>query len=119
MSRPPRERLLEEARRAAEALASLGRVHCVILVGSVARGDHGPLSDLDLAVVVEGGVGYGDYYRMKALVASLVDAPVDLIVLGLDDLRRHAARKTKFHGELLAGVALHATGKCAEALRPG
>ena len=54
---------------------------------------------------------------MKALAASLVDEPVDLIVLGLDDVRRHAARKTRFHAEILAGVALHATRECSEALR--
>ena len=54
----------------------------VRLFGSVARGDAGPQSDIDLLVSVPPGIGFFDIADMQAELEELLDAPVHLVTDG-------------------------------------
>jgi predicted nucleotidyltransferase len=56
-------------------------VRHVAVFGSVARGDNGPDSDLNILVEFEPGAegSVYDYVRFKEYVAGLFDGPVDVI----------------------------------------
>jgi predicted nucleotidyltransferase len=84
----------------AERLRAIPSVKRVLLFGSWARGDHGPRSDIDLAVEAP-GASLADRARMAELVE---EAPtllaIDLVRLDLADaaLRREIERQ---------GIVLH------------
>lgn len=67
--------------RAHEAeLRSIGIVHAA-LFGSIARGDDGPHSDIDIAIDLEDGrpLTIYDYAGMRRRVAELFDRDVDVV----------------------------------------
>ncbi len=59
------------------------------LFGSVARGDEGPGSDVDLVVTAGEATTLFDLARLRAALEELLDAPVDLVPDGnlQDDVR--------------------------------
>jgi uncharacterized protein len=67
-------------RRHERALRARGVTHAAVF-GSVARGDNRPDSDVDILVEFEPGAEgtIYDYVRFKEYVASLFQAPVDVI----------------------------------------
>lgn len=79
-----REWILEILRDHEEELRDLGAEH-VSLFGSVARGDAGPASDVDLAVRLkpgfsEGGFDYfGRFEALRARLEEVLSCPVDLV----------------------------------------
>lgn len=78
-----RETAIEVLRRHEPELRTLGVVS-VSLFGSTARGEAGPVSDVDLAVKLadgpERGLAYiGRLEILKERLASLLGVPVDLI----------------------------------------
>lgn len=69
--------------RLAPALAVLGAQHRVRLVygfGSAFDGTAGPLSDVDLAVLVDGPLGWNEEQELRSRVAEVLPR-VDLVVL--------------------------------------
>ena len=89
-----RERALERARIVAECVASkLGRVVAVVF-GSYARGDFNEWSDIDLLVVCERSLPRSPLERLDAVEECLALGPgVELVLMSIDELRRHAARR--------------------------
>ena len=80
-----REQLLREARRASGLFRAAG-AHRVWVFGSVAHGDAGPCSDLDLAAILP---EQPDATRMDPAIALLVALhsalPVDLLIFRPDE----------------------------------
>ena len=110
--------MLERGRRFAEQATRLAPVRCVVVIGSVARGTHGPRSDVDLVVVLN-RVDDRVYARLKTLAADVIGLPVDLIALTPSQLRAHALHGTRFHRELTAGVTVYDDGACGSLLGGG
>lgn len=55
------------------------------LFGSAARGDSGPLSDLDIALLLDGALGKSERFdlrlRLSGELSALMDETVDLVIL--------------------------------------
>jgi predicted nucleotidyltransferase len=71
---------LETLRKSEHALRARG-VRRAALFGSVARGDNQPDSDIDIMVEIdpEAHITVFDYVGLKEYIASLFDAPVDVV----------------------------------------
>ena len=78
---PSLDRVLRIRDRIVETLQRWG-VTNVRLFGSVARGDAGPGSDIDLLVSVPKGTSYFDIADMQTELEALLDAPVHLVTDG-------------------------------------
>lgn len=65
-------------RQLARVLAKLGATN-VRLFGSVARGDDGPQSDIDLLVDIEPGVGLFALGRMRSEAERILRSSVDIV----------------------------------------
>jgi predicted nucleotidyltransferase len=80
MTVPTLEKTLEILRANESALRERGVLHAAIF-GSVARGEAGPDSDVDILVDLEPGnpCGMFEYVRLKIDVAKLLGQRVDLI----------------------------------------
>ncbi len=79
-SRVPRNKIIEGLRRFSEVAKQMyPNIVEVILVGSVARDEHGPMSDVDVVVVYRGEEP--DYARLKVELVKAVDMPADLILV--------------------------------------
>lgn len=74
-----RELILERLRTRRQALADEFGVAEIALFGSVARGEPGAGSDIDLMVVLSRPLGW-DLVLLRDYLASLLGAPVDLVV---------------------------------------
>ena len=74
------EEAIATLRRCEPALRARGIRHAAVF-GSVARGDNGPDSDLDILVEFEPEAGGSifDYMRLKEYIANLFEGPVDVI----------------------------------------
>ena len=57
-------------------------VGALALFGSVARGDAGPGSDIDLLVTFEGEPTFAGYMGLKEDLEALLGCPVDLVTPG-------------------------------------
>lgn len=75
---PLGQRLHSHRRRVKQIIASHG-LRGVRVFGSVARGDEGPGSDIDLLVDVPPGVGLFELGRCQSELESLLEATVELI----------------------------------------
>jgi uncharacterized protein len=71
---------IETLRKSEHALRARG-VRRAALFGSVARGDNRPDSDIDIMVEIdpEAHITVFDYVGLKEYIASLFDAPVDVV----------------------------------------
>lgn len=75
----PRGRRLARQRSALREVAERHRGRNLRLVGSVARGEDRPDSDIDLLVDLPSDVSLLDLLALRRELAELVDAPVDLM----------------------------------------
>jgi predicted nucleotidyltransferase len=73
------EKLLKEKRQAIMALADKHGAHSVRVFGSVARGDSGPGSDVDLLVKMEEGRSLLDLSAMTLDLKELLGVNVDVV----------------------------------------
>ena len=73
------EKLLKEKRQAIMALADKHGAHSVRVFGSVARGDSGPESDVDLLVKMEEGRSLLDLSAMTLDLKELLGVNVDVV----------------------------------------
>ena len=73
------EKLLKEKRQAIMALADKHGAHSVRVFGSVARGDSGPESDVDLLVKMEEGRSLLDLSALVLDLKDLLGAKVDVV----------------------------------------
>jgi len=61
-----------------EAISTLG-VKSLALFGSLARGDAGPESDVDILVEFQGPSTFDRYMDLKFFLEELLNRPVDLV----------------------------------------
>lgn len=73
------EKLLKEKRQAIMALADKHGAHSVRVFGSIARGDSGPESDVDLLVKMEEGRSLLDLSAMVLDLKELLGVNVDVV----------------------------------------
>lgn len=73
------EKLLKEKRQAIMALADRHGAYSVRVFGSVARGDSGPESDVDLLVKMEEGRSLLDLSAMTLDLKELLGVNVDVV----------------------------------------
>lgn len=73
------EKLLKEKRQAIMALADKHGAHSVRVFGSIARGDSGPESDVDLLVKMEEGRSLLDLSAMTLDLKELLGVNVDVV----------------------------------------
>jgi predicted nucleotidyltransferase len=73
------EKLLKEKRQAIMALADKHGAHSVRVFGSVARGEPGPESDIDLLVKMEEGRSLLDLSALVLDLKDLLGAKVDVV----------------------------------------
>ena len=73
-------KVIKTLKRCEGALRERGVVHAA-LFGSVARGDNGSDSDIDILVEIDPDIGMTvfDYVDLKEYIASLFDGPVDIV----------------------------------------
>jgi predicted nucleotidyltransferase len=83
-----REQVLATLRSHERALRHSGVLHAA-LFGSLARGDAGPDSDIDIMIEIapNAAVGVYEYAGLKLFIADLFDGPVD--VVDRDGLKAH------------------------------
>lgn len=77
-SRTPREQLAHH-RGVIERLGRASKLHGVQVFGSVARGDDGPDSDIDLLVDPEPGASYFDFAQFALDAEELLGRHVDVV----------------------------------------
>lgn len=72
--------VIEILRRSEPALRERGVRHAA-LFGSVARGDNGPNSDIDIMIEIDPAARLTvyDYAGLKEYIADLFDGPVDVV----------------------------------------
>lgn len=75
----PRGRRLRQRRSAIIRTAEARRARNVRVFGSVARGEDGPTSDIDLLVDVDEGVGLLDLIGLERELGELLGAKVDVV----------------------------------------
>jgi len=73
------EKLLKNKRQAIMALADKHGAHSVRIFGSIARGDSGPESDVDLLVKMEEGRSLLDLSAMVLDLKELLGVNVDVV----------------------------------------
>lgn len=90
----PLGRRLRQRRRAILACAARHRIRSVRVFGSVARGEEGPLSDVDLLVDVASGVGLFALESLRRELTGIIGVDVDVVLLdGLGErVRRRVER---------------------------
>ncbi len=86
---------------------------CVIVIGSVAHGNHGPRSDVDIVVVLD-RVDDRIYALLKKLAVDTIGLPIDLILITVEQLGQHMTAATRFYQELQKGVWIHVDPRCVE-----
>ncbi|BDZ64125.1 nucleotidyltransferase domain-containing protein [Agromyces mangrovi Wang et al. 2018] len=81
--------LLHRRRSLIERLAQTNRISSVELFGSVARGEDGPESDIDLLVVPDDGASLFDLARFESDMEELFGRKVDVVSRRGLDPERH------------------------------
>ncbi len=76
-----REEAIRRLQSARSELASLG-VHSLALFGSVARGDAGAASDVDLLVDFDQPIGLFHFSRVQRRIEEILGCRVDLVMRG-------------------------------------
>ncbi len=101
---PSLERVLDAARAyAALVLDRNPRVLRVGLIGSYARGEHGPGSDADLLVELESS-DQPAHRRSLSLPAPQLPVPVDLLVLTRDEVEELGRGSARWQREVLGSA---------------
>ncbi len=77
-----RELVLGAHREAIKAAAAANKATSIALVGSVARGDDGPDSDVDFLATFETGSSLFDLARLQGALAGLLGGEVDVVSVG-------------------------------------
>lgn len=77
-----RELVLGTHREAIKATAAANKATSIALVGSVARGDDGPDSDVDFLATFEKGSSLFDLARLRGALEGLLAAEVDVVSVG-------------------------------------
>src|ERR1700730_11101944 len=74
------ENVLETLRAHESDLRRLGASHAAVF-GSVARGDAGPASDIDVLVEIDENrpMGVFEYARLKLYINKILDGPSDVV----------------------------------------
>jgi predicted nucleotidyltransferase/DNA-binding XRE family transcriptional regulator len=90
IGKPLAGRVQDNAGQIRDAATKLG-VTVLGLFGSVARGEDGPASDVDLLIDVPDGVGLFALGRLETELRELLGAPVDLVPLS--GLKPHVRRE--------------------------
>ena len=91
----PLGRRLQRRRDALISAADAHGVSNLRVFGSVARGEEGPNSDIDLLADLPNGMGLLGLGRLRAELEAIIDAPVDLIPASdlKPDVRAQVARE--------------------------
>lgn len=76
-----REQVLQRLSAARAEIAGLG-VRSLDLFGSVARGEAGPDSDVDLLVDFERPVGLFQFFRVQRRLEEILGCRIDLVMRG-------------------------------------
>lgn len=76
-----RDQAIERLAGARPELAAFG-VRSLDLFGSVARGEAGPGSDVDLLVEFDRPVGLFHFFRVQRRLEEILGSPVDLVMRG-------------------------------------
>lgn len=95
----PTRALLHRSRKQIEAIAANHGISNVRVFGSVARGDEGPESDVDLLIDVAPGVGLLGIARCQAALERLLGCAVDLVPAS--DLKRGVADHVLAEAQIL------------------
>ena len=74
-----RDQVLQRLAGARAELASLG-VRSLDLFGSVARGESGPDSDVDLLVEFDKPIGLFHFFRVQRRIEEILGSKVDLVM---------------------------------------
>lgn len=74
--------LLQSKRSAILKIAAAHGASNVRVIGSAARGEDGPTSDIDVLVDLEPGRSLLDHVALKQDLQALLDRPVDVVVDG-------------------------------------
>ena len=77
-----RELVLGAHREAIKAAAAANKATSIALVGSAARGDDGPDSDVDFLARFETGSSLFDLARLQGALAELLGVDVDVVSAG-------------------------------------
>jgi uncharacterized protein len=77
-----REEVVAMLSRHRGELASRFRVKSLAVFGSVARGESGPESDVDILVAFAEAPGFDGYMALKWHLEELLGMPVDLVMEG-------------------------------------
>jgi len=100
--------VLKEAREYAEDLVRRGLAELVVLIGSLARGDYSPFSDIDLLIVTKEGPK-NPLERISAYINPRLSRDVEPNVLTVEEFfemareRRKLLEEALFKGVFLAG----------------
>lgn len=89
----PTRSLVADLRSEIVALARRHRGRSIALIGSAARGDDGPDSDLDFLVEFEPGSSLFDQARLQDDLEALLGKPVDIVSAGGLKPRDEAVRR--------------------------
>lgn len=91
-----RSQAIDTLRRSEHALRGRGVKHAA-LFGSVARGDQGPDSDIDIMIEIDpdARITVFEYVDLKEYIAGLFDGPVD--VVNRDSLKSHVRPAAMAH----------------------
>jgi predicted nucleotidyltransferase len=76
-----RDLLLDRLRGERDVLVNRYGVATLAVFGSVARGDHHPGSDIDIAVEFQSSPTFDGYMDLKYYLESLLGLPVDLVTV--------------------------------------
>lgn len=100
--------VLKKVRKYAEDLVRRGLAELVVLIGSLAKGDYSPSSDIDLLIVVR-DAPKNPLERISAYINSKLPLDVEPRVMTIEEFfkvareRRRLSEEALFRGVFLAG----------------
>lgn len=95
-----------------DALLNVQGIKCAFIFGSVARGEEGPGSDVDVCVV--GNALNRDVVNAVAAVEESVGRPINVIAYLVDELQEKVASESYFVSKMLASEKIFLIGNADE-----